>query len=47
MSRLPEEKPTTLMSWFQLFGILISVTVIAFMVVGVFSLVFGASGAGP
>jgi hypothetical protein len=44
MPQLPEEQPATMMSWFQLFGFLIAVMVIAFAVVKVFSLVFGPRG---
>jgi len=47
MTQLPEEKPATLMSWFQLFGFLITTIVISFTVVTVFATVFGRSGGGP
>ena len=44
MSNFSEEKLATLMSWFQLFGFLITVMVITYIVVTVFSLIFGPSG---
>jgi hypothetical protein len=46
-SKLPEEEPATLMNWLQLFGFLISVMVIAYLVVSVFSFIFRPSGGGP
>jgi hypothetical protein len=42
-----EEKPATMKSWLQLFGFLISVMVIAWLVVAGFSYVFGSTGGGP
>jgi hypothetical protein len=44
MTNFSEEKPATLMSWVQLFGFLLTVMMIAYVVVTVFSLIFGPSG---
>jgi hypothetical protein len=44
MPNLPEEKPATLMSWLQLFGFLITTMVIAYVIVSIFSFIFGPGG---
>ena len=42
-----EEKPATLMNWLQLFGFLVAVMLVSYLVVQVFSWIFGPSGGGP
>jgi hypothetical protein len=44
MSRFSEEKPATLMSWRQQFGILMTIATATYVVVSTFWFVFGPSG---
>ena len=44
MSNFSDEKPATLMSWSQRFGFLITVMFVTYVVVSIFSSIFGPAG---
>ena len=46
MPSLPEEDPAALMMWIRLFGFLIAVTVVTYVVVKFLSWIFVPSGGG-